>query len=301
MRVVRTLIIRVSIPPEFTSLSIEANIKRGFEQYVGKCYNKCYIVGLRGVIRHGFQTVDKNEINGASYVDAELEIDAIVYNFGEVITGSVSQIDNTITCLKNEEDHTFIFVKNETLGITVVIGDIVAIRVYDAEYPPFKPNIVVNGSAKIRVETANYYWRIGDDTRINRDANAALINMCKILEEVNDFDSTNKSERQFLDWVFSVYADATPREKILHFSAQNPYQLVCISTNAPDSYEESNTSSTHVMAQDGPIVFTNMLSYYYTYLTSRYILQKKFIEPGKLHETTLWRRYQTEYSQQKRA
>lgn len=56
------------------------------ERYVGKCYMSCLILKINKILRHSCRYMS-SDLSGSAWVTVNFEVDGIIYNRGEIITG----------------------------------------------------------------------------------------------------------------------------------------------------------------------------------------------------------------------
>jgi len=69
-------------------------IKHLTDKFVGKCYMSCLVIKINKILRHS-QRYMSYDLSGSAYITVNFEVDGIIYNRGEIITGcNIAKIES---------------------------------------------------------------------------------------------------------------------------------------------------------------------------------------------------------------
>jgi hypothetical protein len=144
--------IQINDPVALFSGDVNAELKNMLSRkYANKCYMSSLILSIIRIIRRGDCLVNQNAVNKQNanpvfgYMYVEFEVECMVYNAGEIITGCVVHNTDDYLNIYCETSYANIYLKNSKYNSTIQTGQIISVVVENTVYDVLQEKFSVSG------------------------------------------------------------------------------------------------------------------------------------------------------------
>lgn len=192
------------------SLEIKNTLTR---KYVNKCYMSSLILSIIRIVRRGDCLVNQNAVNkpdanpvcGHMYV--EFEVECMVYNIGEIITGCIVQNTDDYLNIYCETSYANIYLRESKHNSSIQTGQIISVVVENTVYDVLQDKFSVSGIIFVP-STYSYAYELPNNP-IPTEVLLALLDDI----ELEEYDTTSTAWKSFTE-IISPYKKTYIPEKI---------------------------------------------------------------------------------------
>lgn len=137
----------------------DEHIKHAIEtKYQGKCFRECYIKSVNRIIKKGELIINQMSETAFSTVPIIVEVTAVVFPKGEIITGcKITHINDRAKLITCETEFAYLMLKSDNAFSSLQIGQFINVQVGLTQYSIGMPKAVINGAVYLPNDSQPIY------------------------------------------------------------------------------------------------------------------------------------------------
>jgi len=228
--------------------------------FENKCYKSSLVIRILRIIERSLWKPSQNLANGSGYVSVTFEVEAVIYNLGDIIVDCTVQTKVRGGGLLCKSDHATIHIKGAVNIRGIKVGQQIPIKIEGAKYFPRKNNISVNATPYYC--PFNFTLYSTDLSKINKEDVEVLERMyAQYKETQTKFNDLNGKVRDFFLETFYPFTqkyDKFKKEKQQHVKAVDLDDEIKRVLSGPDAKEAPMYVFRHPKTDKSDGVFYHM-------------------------------------------
>lgn len=164
------------------------------EKFVGVCYNSCYILKINKIIRRSYMYI-KDTLDGDSSISIKFEVDAIIYNSGEILNGCK---------IIKKEPNGIVHAKSQYAGVQLSIqsnmsifkeGDVIPVIIKRVRYNVNQSAISISALPFMPLEYTHVYNKLTGE--LDKQQHAQLKTLVTQIQQLKqNFDNLKAGDKK---------------------------------------------------------------------------------------------------------